>query len=356
VAPRVFATRQVIHTNGLASGSSPITRAKGARTIMPQSFRPFNTEEERTLLARGEESITPQAIRASNSRVPGVHVHQENTQFSTDKLMECQLQMHEIAQKLVSTPLFSFQDLKLSTRDIIIVLEDTPNTTSGPLPIPDPHAIEVPSNTLERHSIGSHVADGVRNLVTSSSMVKLMGFPTSDSTFTYQKGVKNTSLVDLLLNKGVVDNHSFHKVFHSFPKVVPSERTSIATGVAIINNNGSTIQVGGHTPKVVLLDTCAQPMILGVQFTKKMGMLDSKLRKSMWQIHIANGSVEEVLGESSDLITFNFNEGTDQELRLQVKCLVTNATNYDVLIGQEALFPPGFTIDNSFEHAYYQMD
>ena len=103
--------------------------------------------------------------------------------------MECQLQMHEVAQKLVSTPLFSFQDLKLSTRDIIAILEDTLNTTSSPLPIPEPHAIEVPSNTLERHSIGSRVADDVRNLVISSSMAKPVGFPTSNSTFTYQKGV-----------------------------------------------------------------------------------------------------------------------------------------------------------------------
>ncbi len=66
--------------------------------------------------------------------------------------MECQLQMHEVAQKLVSTQLFSFQDLKLSIRDIIAILEDTLNTTSGPLLIPEPHATEVPSNTLERHS------------------------------------------------------------------------------------------------------------------------------------------------------------------------------------------------------------
>jgi hypothetical protein len=51
--------------------------------------------------------------------------------------MECQLQMREVAQKLVSTPLFSFQNLKLSTRDIITVLKDTLNTTSGPLLIPD---------------------------------------------------------------------------------------------------------------------------------------------------------------------------------------------------------------------------
>jgi hypothetical protein len=208
---------------------------------MPQSFRPLNTEEERTLLARGEETTTPQATRASNSRVPGVQLHQENASFSTDQLMECQLQMHEVAQKLVNTPLFSFQDLKLSTKDIIAILKDTLNTTLRPLPIPGPHAIGLPSNTLERHLIGSPIIDGVRDLVTSSSMAKLVGSPTFDSTFTNQKEVENTSLVDLLLSKGVVDSHYLHKVSHSFPKVVPNERTSITTGVAIVDNIKSAI-------------------------------------------------------------------------------------------------------------------
>jgi len=64
-------------------------------------------------------------------------------------------------------------------------------------------------------------------------MAKLVGFPTFDSTFTYEKGAKNTSLVDLLFSKGVVDSYSLHKVSHSFSKVAPSERTSIAIGVAI---------------------------------------------------------------------------------------------------------------------------
>ncbi len=117
---------------------------------MPQSFHPLNMEKERTLLAKGEETITPQVTRASNFCVLGVHVHQENTQFSTDQLMECQLQMHEVEQKLVNTLLFNLQDLKLSTRDIIVVLKDTLNTTSSPPPIFDPHVTRVPSNTLER--------------------------------------------------------------------------------------------------------------------------------------------------------------------------------------------------------------
>ncbi len=184
--------------------------------------------------------------------------------------------MCEVAQKLMSTPLFCFQDLKLSTMNIIIVLKDTLNTTSSPLPIHDPHAIGIPSNTLEKHSIGSRVVDGIRNLVTSSNMAKLVGSPTSDSTFTYQKGAKNTSLVDLLLNKAVVDNHSLHKVFHSFLKVVPSDKTFIAIEIAIVDNTELTIQVGGHTLKVVLHDISAQAVILGVQFAKKMGMFDSK--------------------------------------------------------------------------------
>ncbi len=136
-------------------------------------------------MARGEEIITPEVTRASNSSIPGIHVHKKNTQFSTDQLMECQLQMHEVAQKLVSTSLFSFQDLQLNTRDIIILLKNTLNTTSGPLPISDPHATGLPSNTLERHLIGPPVANGIRDLVTSSSMAKLVGSPIFNSTFTY---------------------------------------------------------------------------------------------------------------------------------------------------------------------------
>jgi hypothetical protein len=125
-----------------------------------------------------------------------------------------------MAQKLVSTPLFSFHDLKLNTMDIIVVLKDTLNTTSGPLPILDPDATGVPFNTLEKHSIDSRVVDGIRDLVINSNMDTLVGSCTSYSTFTCQKGANNTSLVDLLLDKGIVDSHSLHKVFHSFPKVV----------------------------------------------------------------------------------------------------------------------------------------
>jgi hypothetical protein len=91
--------------------------------------------------------------------------------------------------------------------------------------------------------------------------------------------------------------------------VVPSERTFITIGVAIVDNIESAIQVVGHTPRMVFFDTGAQLVILGVQFAKKMGMFNSKLRKSMWQIRTTSRSIEKVIGESLDLISLNFNEG-----------------------------------------------
>ncbi len=69
--------------------------------------------------------------------------------------------MRDVVQKLVNTPLFSFQDLKLSTKDIIVVLKDTLNITSSFLPILNPHATGVPFNTLARHSISSRVVDNI---------------------------------------------------------------------------------------------------------------------------------------------------------------------------------------------------
>jgi hypothetical protein len=76
----------------------------------------------------------------------------------------------------------------------------------------------------------------------------------------------------------------------------------------------------------------------------------------MWQNYTASGSVEEVLRESSNFIALNFNEGIDQKFFLKFRCLVTNATNYDVFIKQKALFQLGFIIDNWFDHVFYRVD
>ncbi len=79
----------------------------------------FSPQTHMRVYQEPRNASTPQATKASNFHVPRIHVHKENTQFSTDQFMECQFQMHEMVQKLVNILLFSFQDLKLNTKDKI---------------------------------------------------------------------------------------------------------------------------------------------------------------------------------------------------------------------------------------------
>jgi hypothetical protein len=53
MAPKESIIRQIIQIDGLAYGSCPITKDRGVQTIVPQSFRPLNTKEKRTLLVEG---------------------------------------------------------------------------------------------------------------------------------------------------------------------------------------------------------------------------------------------------------------------------------------------------------------
>jgi hypothetical protein len=105
---------------------------------MPQSFCPLNMEEEHILL-RGGRKLLHHKLLGHQILVSQEYMYIKKTQFSTHHFMECQFQMREMAQKLVNTPLFNFQHLKQSTKDIIAILKDTFNTTSSFLPILDSH-------------------------------------------------------------------------------------------------------------------------------------------------------------------------------------------------------------------------
>lgn len=53
-------------------------------------------------------------------------------------------------------------------------------------------------------------------------------------------------------------------------------------------------------------------------------------------------------------LRIEFKPGMAAALCIEVKCLLTEATTYDVLLGMEALFPPGFIIDLGTENAFYR--
>lgn len=53
-----------------------------------------------------------------------------------------------------------------------------------------------------------------------------------------------------------------------------------------------------------------------------------------------------MVGETIDLIIIWFNQGTQDTMNVQLRCLVTKAIMCDLLLGHKALFPLGFMIDN----------
>jgi hypothetical protein len=235
------------------------------------------------------------------------------------------------------------------------MLEKHMNPPSGPQLTSVSHASEVVTSPLHGYSCTS------QSLLDCSLETASFGVPKAKDSSSSEEELlenrpRNVSLVELLLSKKVVDLCALNKIGENLPKVLPSERLSVEKSVALVNNSNGVIHVAGFRPKVVLLDTGAQPVILGIAFATKIGVLHSNLQKLRWQIRTASGSIEEVLGETLTLLTLSFNSGTEEELLFQVRCLVTNASSYDILIGQEALFPPGFTIDNWLEHAYYRVD
>ena len=63
--------------------------------------------------------------------------------------------------------------------------------------------------------------------------------------------------MELLLDKRPVDTNALYKVSMAFPKVLSDRRTTINTGVALVNNSCIVIKVKECVPKVVLLDTGA---------------------------------------------------------------------------------------------------
>ncbi len=218
--------------------------------------------------------------------------------------------MWEVAQKLVSTPLFNFQDLKLNTRDIITILKDTLNITSSPLPIPNRHATGVPSNTLERHSINSRVIDVVRNLVISSSMVKLVGSPTSDSTFTYQKGTKNTSFVICYSTKALWITILSTKFLIHFRRWCPVKELPLLSELPLSTTLSQQSKWDIH-PKWYFLIQVPNKWLLEFNLLRRWACSIPNY-ENLWQICTATWRVKKVLVESSDLIAFNFNEGTYQ--------------------------------------------
>ena len=137
------------------------------------------------------------------------------------------------------------------------------------------------------------------------------------------------------------------------------ERGSIRPGVVrLVNTNG--VMVVGHTdgnttrttPPHVMLDSGAQPVMIGKQLAKDLGLRADDLEPCPFSIVTSVGGTEKAMGYTRSPLRLMFYVGPGPLYsHVSLQCAVTDATNYDILVGQQALYPLGFGVDNWTEEA-----
>jgi hypothetical protein len=132
------------------------------------------------------------------------------------------------------------------------------------------------------------------------------------------------------------------------------ERSSITPGVVVVDNSQGIFQLVGRKGKVfvprrVLLDSGAQPLMLGASAIEGLGLTKNTLEKYPWTINTSMGGTEHATtimkGELDDVEDASF---------MKVKANVTEAKSYNVLVGSTVLYSIGLTLDFWEETASYR--
>ena len=116
------------------------------------------------------------------------------------------------------------------------------------------------------------------------------------------------------------------------------------------NSKGVLQIVGRHgkvfTPRRVLLDSGAQPLMLGKAAIEGLELRKRALEKCPFTINTSMGGSEIATGITAKelLLQIRPNDVMDAG-SIKAKAIVTEAESYDVLVGATVLYPMGFVID-----------
>ena len=141
------------------------------------------------------------------------------------------------------------------------------------------------------------------------------------------------------------------------------EHQGIRLGVVHIVNDSNILVVsrtGGNTirvaPQCVMMDSGAQPVIISKKLAHNFWVMADDLAPCPFTIVTSIGHVEQANGYTQEPLQLNFRvKPRDPSAPLLLRCAVTEATNYDILVGQEALYLLSFGLDNWTEEACIQL-
>jgi hypothetical protein len=123
------------------------------------------------------------------------------------------------------------------------------------------------------------------------------------------------------------------------PAMTTWERLQVKPGVVHLANFGHLFFVArGDSsrmfPQKVLLDTGAQLVMLGKFLAQSLGLVASDLDPCPFTIATSLGGIEQPTGLTKEPLRLQFKVGTDAYTHISVRCVVTSATTYDILLGQ----------------------
>ncbi|BBN20654.1 hypothetical protein Mp_Vg01120 [Marchantia polymorpha subsp. ruderalis] len=145
------------------------------------------------------------------------------------------------------------------------------------------------------------------------------------------------------------------------PARLAIDRERIVSGVCMVDNRSGLFRLMSSTgqvyiPAKVLLDSGAQPLMLGKAACISLDIRRSKLEPCPFQIQTS-------LGGASNRSYFMTKESISVQLRhdhahdssqFGVRAVVTSAKSYDVLVGGAVLYPMGFRMDYWTETTAYR--
>jgi hypothetical protein len=139
------------------------------------------------------------------------------------------------------------------------------------------------------------------------------------------------------------------------------ERSSITPSIVVVDNSQGIFQLVGPKGKVfvpqrVLLDSRAQPLMLGAFAIEGLGLTKDTLEKCLWTISTSIRGTEHVTAITKGELALKLNQDDVKDMSfMKVKAIVTKAKSYDVLVGSTVLYPMGFTLDFWEETTSYRL-
>jgi hypothetical protein len=138
----------------------------------------------------------------------------------------------------------------------------------------------------------------------------------------------------------------------TMPARLTIERSSISPGVVVVDNSQGIFQLVGpkrkvFVPRRLLLDSGAQPLMLGASAIAGLKLMKDTLEEYPWTISTSMGGTERVTGITK--VELSLDAGF-----MKVKAIITEAKSYDVLVGTTVLYSLGFTLDFWDEIASYK--